>query len=528
MSIKHFPIFFQLLLAGIAQQCAFSQQLTPFFQYKVSILQPESHAYTVTLHTGNWDQDTVVFKMPNWMPGYYQIMSYGKSVENMTVTADNGEKLAYFQKNDHSWAVYGVRNRPFRLEYRVKTERQFVATSYVDTARAYIIPENSFLYVDGQLATPATVQLDFPRIFDAHPKVAVATGLAPLATGSAYTYRADNFDILYDCPLLIGDLQELPPFEVQGRTHRFIGYNMGNFDGAPLMDHLKKIVTAAADIFGPLPYTSYTFIGIGPGRGGIEHLNNTTISFDGNGLNTAEGMQRVLNFIAHEYFHHYNVKRIRPFELGPFDYEHGNRTNLLWISEGLTVYYEYMIVKRAGLADGSTFLANFAGNIAAFENNPGKDFQSLQQASYHTWSDGPFGTQGNERGKTISYYDKGPIVGLLLDLEIRNATQNKQSLDDIMCTLYRKYYLEAQRGFTEAEFQFACEQVAGKSLSNFFEYVYTAKPLDYDLYLSYAGLKLTQTVVEQSGKEPVKKFTLDRIANPTALQSTILKSWMGE
>ena len=236
----------------------------------------------------------------------------------------------------------------------------------------------------------------------------------------------------------------------------------------------------------------------------------------------------MMNFIAHEYFHHYNVKRIRPVELGPFDYDRGNRTNLLWISEGLTVYYEYLMVKRAGLTSPTTLFSNFESNLNAVENNPGRFYQSLQQASYSTWSDGPFGTQGNEPGKSISYYDKGPLVGMLLDFEIRNATQNKKSLDDVMRTLYRKYYKEEQRGFTEAEFQAACEQVAGISLTGVLEYVYTTKEIDYAKYLAYAGLKIEKQSIESKGKANTQKFTISRIENPTPLQTAILKSWMGE
>ncbi len=213
-------------------------------------------------------------------------------------------------------------------------------------------------------------------------------------------------------------------------------------------ENLKKIVESAFAIMGDIPYKQYTFIAIGPGRGGIEHLNNTTFGFSGNDLHKPEAMNRMMNFLAHEYFHHYNVKRIRPFELGPFDYDQGSKTNLLWVSEGLSVYYEYMVVRRAGLADEQTLYADFEKNININENNPGRLYQSLAQASYKTWSDGPFGTQGEEKDKSISYYDKGPIVGLLLDFTIRHVTQNKESLDDVMRLLYWKYYKELKRGFT--------------------------------------------------------------------------------
>jgi predicted metalloprotease with PDZ domain len=124
---------------------------------------------------------------------------------------------------------------------------------------------------------------------------------------------------------------------------------MGEFDKVRLMNQLQKIIEQAATLIGDIPYNEYTFIGIGPGNGGIEHLNNTTVSFTGEKLSNRDVEIKMLNFLTHEYFHHYNVKRIRPFELGPFDYSQMNHTNQLWISEGLTVYYEYLLVKRAGL-----------------------------------------------------------------------------------------------------------------------------------------------------------------------------------
>lgn len=290
------------------------------------------------------------------------------------------------------------------------------------------------------------------------------------------------------------------------------------------INKLQKISEAATNVIGDIPFKSYTYIAIGPGRGGIEHLNNTTVSFDGNELRNAEAINRMMNFLAHEYFHHYNVKRIRPLELGPFDYEKGSRTNLLWVSEGLSVYYEYLIVRRAGLSDQRTLLENFEHNINNVENDPGRHFQSLEQASYNTWKDGPFGTQGDEPGKSISYYEKGPVVGLLLDFAIRNATNNSNSLDDVMRFVYWKYYKDLGRGFSDAEFQQACEETAGVPLTELFEYVNTTRELDYSKYLAYAGLKLVETANTGDAKSP-KKFSILPIENPSSLQQQILSTW---
>ena len=450
------------------------------------------------------------------MPGYYQLMHYAAAVENFS-TKDKQNSPAKI--NDNSWQISNIKNKAFTVSYDVKATKAFVANCFLDSTHAYIIGAGLFMYAEGYINNPVSVKINIPAQWKN-----IATGLEPVA-GKTNEFSAPDFDILYDCPLLIGNLEELPSFDVKGIKHRFIGYKMGDFDRVKFMNNLQKIVETAVNIIGDIPYKKYTFIGIGPGRGGIEHLNNTTVSFDGKGLNTAAGMNTTMVFLAHEYFHHYNVKRIRPFELGPFDYDKANRTNLLWISEGLSVYYEYLIAKRAGISDEQTLLNNFEKNFNAVENNPGRLHQSLTQASYETWGDGPFGKQGKDADKSISYYDKGPLVGLILDFSIRHATENKKSLDDVMQFLYYHYYKKLQRGFTEAEFQQACEAVAGISLTNVFEYVYTTKEPDYNSALAYAGLTTEVSTNAETGK---KKITISRVKEPGIEQSSILSSWLGK
>ncbi|GHB68130.1 peptidase M61 [Persicitalea jodogahamensis] len=508
---------FVLFLALTCGGAAVKAQEQPTFHYVVSFPKPAMHQYHVELRTNGWNRDTLQLKMPAWMPGYYQLMNYANNVLGITAQDEKGQNIPIAKTDDNSWVLSGIRQKAIILNYDVKTDRQFVANSYVDSTHAYLIPGNTFLYVDGFLHLPVSVEVE---PYPGWPNI--VTGLDNVDR-EPDKYFARDFDILYDCPFLIGNLESLRSFKVRGVEHRFIGYAMGDFDRQDFMDKLAKVVAVGVDIIGDIPYRQYTFIGIGPGRGGIEHLNNTTVSFDGSNLRTAAGMNQTLNFLAHEYFHHYNVKRIRPMELGPFNYDAGSPTNLLWVSEGLTVYYEYLIVKRAGLVDEAGLFADFAQNIRAVENNPGRHFQSLVQASYSTWKDGPFGTQGDAVGKTISYYDKGPVVGMLLDFAIRNATRNEKSLDDVMRFLYRYYYQQQQRGFTDAEFRQACETIAGAPLTELFEYVHTTKELDYDTYLGYAGLKLD--IRERQGKKEVE---ISRLPQPDSLQTAILKSWLGD
>jgi predicted metalloprotease with PDZ domain len=492
--------------------------VNPLLQYSISMDEPGNHLFHVTLDCKGLKGDTIDFKLPQWMPGYYQIMNYSGEVKNFYAVNLNGKALPVYNPNKNTWRIISGNNSSFKISYDIFADKKFVANNYLDSTHGYIIPAATFMYIDGHLDMPVNLTI---RAFNEWKDI--ATGLDRVA-GKINEFTAPDFDILYDCPILIGNLEELPSFKINGVVHKFLAFNPGTFNHDQFISGLEKTIKAATDLMGDIPYNNYIFISIGPGYGGIEHLNNTTVSFTGNGLEQPGAMIRMLKFLGHEYFHNYNVKRIRPYELGPFDYERENRTNLLWVSEGLTVYYEYLIVKRAGLMNDAELLASIEGNINTIENDAGRQYQSLSQSSYETWDDGPFGNKPGEQDKSISYYEKGPIVGMILDFSIRNATQNRKSLDDVMRFLYRQYYLKLQRGFTDAEFQQTCEEIAGISLSREFEYVCTTKEIDYATYLAYAGLKLTEGTDSKTGK---RKYTIAKQENMNPLQLTIYKSWSG-
>ena len=519
-SIKNCSLSFILMIQFLFFSCGDlkKQSGLPYLQYTVSMEAPANGSLHVVLECSFPSSDTVFFRMPEWMPGYYQIMNYSDKINNFEAAGSKGRTLGTVMKDDNTWMVVAGKDRKFTISYEVLSDREFVACNYIDTSHAYIIPAATFMYPLGYIHTPVRV-----RVIPYSEWDDIATGLEAVE-GKKNEFTVPDFNILYDCPILTGDLDELPPFNVDGIPHKFITWNAGDFDGALLMSYLKRIVETSASLMGDIPYNEYTFIGIGPGQGGIEHLNNTTVSFTGKGLDSSEGMKRILMFLAHEYFHNYNVKRIRPYELGPFDYDRGSRTNLLWFSEGATVYYEYLLVRRADLMSDDDLLEAIASNINAYENDPGLRYQSLTQASYNTWSDGPFGNSAGGPDRTISYYDKGPVVSMILDFAIRNASSNAKSLDDVMRFLYNRYYKEFRRGFTDAEFQNACETVAGVSLAPEFEYANTTREIDYEKYLSYAGLIISRSTDQQTGR---KQFSISKSEAMNPEQSAIFSSWTG-
>ena len=456
------------------------QQPESTMAFNVSMEKPHAHYFHVIFRCQGLKGETQDFKMPVWMPGYYGLIDYAGNVQNFRAWHGSGDPLEWEKTSDNTWRVHTQNVPSFTVSYDVKAVVQFIVNSYLDENRAYIAPVGVFMHVAGLIQHPVTVTVEpYKEWRD------IATGLDPVP-GKINTFTAPDFDVLYDCPILVSNLERLS-FEVKGIPHAFVGWKLGDFDREKFTAELKRIVEAAAAIIGEIPYKHYTFLAVGPGRGGIEHLNSTAFSFGGFNRESRRDNNRFLSFLAHEYFHVYNVKTIRPIELGPFDYDRPNRTRMLWVSEGFTVYYQYLILRRAGFMTPDDVLRSLGSTIASVENRPGRLVQSAAQSSYESWEQGPF---GGDPEKSISYYDKGAALGLLLDLKIRHETQGRKSLDDVMRALYREYYKKKKRGFTEQEFWEVCERFAGVSLKEIFDYANTTKEINYSKYLGYAGLRI--------------------------------------
>jgi len=453
----------------------------------------------VVMRAADLAGEVVDFAMPVWTPGYYGKFDYAANVRNFSASGDTRQELPWAKVGPNAWRVARGTSPVVRLAYDVLAENPFVAAAFLDETRGYITPGALFLYVPGQLDRPVTVTVEL------HPKWStVATGLDRLpadstertAAGAASVWRfaSPDFDVLYDSPILMGNLESLPGFEIEGVPHRFVAHAPGDFDRAQFMADLKAVVEAGTRIIGDVPYGHYTFIGIGPGRGGIEHANSTAVPFSPSRDMDRAARIRLLSFLAHEYFHCYNVKRIRPIALGPFDYSRENVTDMLWVSEGFTSYYQHLMLARAGIMTLEEVLDQMGRTIASVETNTGRFFQSATESSRLTWNQGPFGGGRGGLRKSISYYEKGTTLGMLLDFRIRHETKNARSLDTLMQTLYWEFYKKLGRGWTDREFREAAERTAGVPLADFFALAETTKDVDYTTCLSSAGLEMEPAV----------------------------------
>ena len=460
--------------------------------FTVTMDQPSTHLYQVRMDIRGFD-GPLDLKMPAWTPGYYWLLDLAKNVSGFTAQSGDGRRLDWDKTAKNTWHIETGGAPEVVVTYNVYAFTQSVAHPFLDDGRGFISPTGIFLHPEGHKDHPVTVTIKPYKEWSE-----ISTGLDPVP-GRPGTFEAADYDVLYDCPTLVGN-QQILSFQVNGIPHAVALENPvdDSFRDKYVSD-LKKIVETGSAVIGDIPYKHYTFIIMGRGGGGLEHSNSMAVYSGRNySLSDAPGYKRWLAFLSHEYFHLYNIKSIRPINLGPFDYDRENLTHMLWVSEGFTVYFEYVIVNQGGLMNREETLEAFTHNITNYEYLPGSRVQSATESSYDTWLQF-FNRSDNADNTAISYYDKGCILGLLMDLKIRHETKGKKSLTDVMRTLYRTYFQELKRGFTDDEFREVCEKTAGVSLEEIFRYASTTEPIDYGKYLAYAGMAIDTKPAELPG-----------------------------
>lgn len=469
--------------SSVKKSAVKSLSTEPEISYSVSMSKPWTHLLEVEMHL-KWQQmpAQTELKIPVWTPGSYLVREYARHVQDFTVKASGGKDLAWRKTNKNTWQIDTAGSNEIVASYRVYANELTVRTNELNADHGFWNNGALLMFPKDQLKTPSTIKVT------PYGNWKIATGLPPVAK-QANTFRAENFDILYDSPFEVSDFTEVG-FTVEGKSHRVVFSGTGNYDLKQVSTDLSKIVEQAYKIFGELPYDNYTFIVNLRGGGGLEHLNSTALQYNRFGFKPESRYRDFLGLAAHEYFHCFNVKRVRPDALGPFDYEHENYTRLLWVAEGGTEYYAGLILRRAGLVTDKDYLEERASTIQGIQATPGRFETSLEDASFDAWIK-YYRQDENAVNNQISYYDKGAIVNMMLDLTIRAATGGAKSEDDVMRYLYNEYFKKQGRGYTNVEFQKTAELIAGKSLDDFFaKYVRGTAEIDYNSIVNSIGLKL--------------------------------------
>jgi predicted metalloprotease with PDZ domain len=348
----------------------------------------------------------------------------------------------------------------------------------------------------------------------------VTTALDAAPDSQPLHFRAPNYDVLVDSPILAGFLS-VHPFDVAGSVHFLVDAgDAGQWDGARAAGDLQRIATVTAGMFGGSPFRRYYFLNVfRRGGGGLEHSGSTLLTSNAARVATATGYHGWLEFVSHEYFHAFNVKRLRPVELGPFDYERPPVTPSLWMAEGFTSYYGNLALPRAGIGGVTEYLASLSSAIRQLQRQPGRLTQTVEQSSREVWNNSLSGV--NPDSTTVSYYVKGEVVAFLLDARVRHATGGARSLDDVMRLAYKRY--SGARGFTEEEFVQTVSEVAGADLSDWFRRaVGSTDELDYGEALEWFGLAF------DSAGDPATPWALVVKPDASSEQRQHLRAWLGE
>ena len=460
----------------------------PKIEYFLSIDQPQTHYLDVVMKLSNFDAKTkqqgfVDLKMAVWTPGSYLVREYAKNVEGVLVSSGTST-LRSDKINKNTWRVRLLASsNEATVRYKVYAYELSVRTSFIDDSHGYLNPASVMLYVNDWRQLPSTVTVKPYKNWNT-----ISTGLKSLGNN---TFEAENLDILIDSPIEIGT-QKILSFDLKGIPHKIAMYGEAKMDETKVTADFKKVCETALTVVGEHPCKDYTFLihNIAQGGGGLEHLNSTTCQASRSAYTDEKRYQGFMSLIAHEYFHLWNVKRIRPKALGPFDYENENYTHLLWFSEGCTSFYQNYILRRANMMTPEEYLTAYGNEINTIENQPGNKVQSATESSWDAWIK-YYRPNENSRNSTVSYYDKGAVLGGILNLAIMKETKGEKNLDNVMRTLYQEYYKKQGRGFTDEEFQKTVESVAGKSMSDFFQkYIFGTETIPYNTFLEIVGLQL--------------------------------------
>lgn len=457
----------------------------PSLTYFVKMPHPNSHLFEVGLQIEHWSNSLLDLKMPVWTPGSYLVREYARHIQDFkAISKDKQKKLLSQKVSKNHWQVETKEVDNLLITYRVYANELTVRTNHLDDTHGYFNGAALFYYIPGLEKTPITVEIIPP-----HSTWKVSTAL-PIIPEKVNQFYAKDFDTLVDSPFEIGN-HGIYSFEVLGKPHQYAIWGTGNIQPKKVIEDTKKIIETEAKLFNGLPYDDYLFILhlTQNNFGGLEHKNSCSLIYSRFYFRDTDKYNRFLQLVAHEFFHLWNIKRIRPKALETFDYEQENYTPSLWFSEGTTSYYDMVIPMRAGIYNAQKFLEILGKEITRFLSIPGRKVQPLSESSFDAWIK-LYRRDNNSDNCQISYYLKGELVSLLLDLLIRAKHENKRSLDNVMVQMWEQFG-KSETGFTPHQLQRVIESVADMDLQSFFNlYVDSTEELPFNKYLNPFGLQL--------------------------------------
>ena len=466
---------------------SFAQTLEPI-RYTVSFPAPHTHYVEIEASYPTEGRPSIELMMAVWTPGSYLIREYERHVEALTAADPGRSPLAVEKTRKNRWRVATKGASTVWVRYRVYAHEMSVRTNWVDDEFALINGAPTFItLVESPSRRRHDVRVVLPRAW--------TRSLSGLTAGlGENTYTAPDYDTLVDSPIVAGS-PSVYEFSVAGKPHYLVNFReRAVWNGPQAARDLAKVAEAIAQFWGTVPFDRFYFLNIvGSAKNGLEHRNSAVLNIPLDATSSREGYLDWLNLASHEYFHAWNGKRLRPAELGPFDYENEVYTRALWFVEGITEYYADLFLVRAGVATRDEYLDALSEQIRSLQTTPGRLEQSAEAASYDAWIKF-YRTDENSSNTSISYYVKGAVIGFLLDASIRRLTAGSKSLDDVVHAMFAKFSTE--RGFSGEDIRASVADAVGAAkgremrawLARVLE---TTAELDYADALAWFGLRMT-------------------------------------
>jgi len=488
------------IVSGVARA-----QETPLksINYRLAMSRPTSHLFEVSMAVELPDQlkdKPLQIQMPKWSPGRYAVFDFAKNVQEVRA---NGRVT---RVDDQTWSIDPAGTNLVEVSYKVFANDLSGTFSQLDERHANYNGASIFMYVVGHKADPVKLTIQAP------PGWKIVNGRMDHVGQTAWDFP--NWDVMIDTPTEIAPDWTQDTFEVDGKKYHVVVHSFGAEGGKrpALVKDIERVVRAEVAMWGPPEFSEYTFLihyaADDRSGDGMEHLTSTQIIEPG-ALAEPGVYEGTLGTVSHEFFHVWNVKRLRPEELGPWDFTRPLNTRGLWVAEGFTNYYGHLMLRRAGIWTDKKFLDAEAQTIARIESAPGSKLMSAEESSMSApfLDDAPHAQLTNLHNTAISYYPKGELIGMVMDLLVRGRSKGRASLDEVMRKMYEDFYLKSSnssyylrgRGYQTEDLERVVSEVSGTDFSDFFKrHVRNVEVLPYDEAFSYVGLRLVKT----QSKEP--------------------------
>ena len=502
-------LFVALIVLLASGAIAFAQE-PPLrsITYRLSMSRPVSHLFEVAIRVELPEQlkdKPLQFQMAKWSPGRYAVYDFAKNVQEVRAVAGNASRRTVMRVDDHTWSVAPLGASVLTLSYKVFANNLSGTFSQLDQRHANYNGASIFMYVVGHKPDPLKLTIDAPPGW----KIVNGRTEQPAQT----EWRFPNWDVLIDTPTEIAPDWTQETFEISGRKYHVVVHSFGPEAGkrAALVRDIERIVRAQIAMWGQPEFNEYTFLihfaADDRSGDGMEHLTSTQIIQPG-ALADPGVYENTLGTVSHEFFHVWNVKRLRPQELGPWDFTRPLNTRSLWIAEGFTNYYGHLMLRRAGVWDDKKFLNRQAETIQRIESAPGSRLMSAEESSLSApfIDNAPHAQLTNLGNTAISYYPKGQLIGMVMDLIIRGRTKGRTSLDQVMRDMYEEFFLNSPndsyylqgRGYQPEDLEHMASRRAGFAFSDFFKrYIHDVEVLPYDDAFAYVGLRLVKTQLKE-------------------------------